>query len=163
MPKRKPSQTPKRDNLTVAELSNGLGISQTMVDRCTARGMPRTSIEAAQKWRSENIKTRSARPVDMSEAGIELQRARIADLLESARRRKMLNDKTEARLIRRDEVQADIATSLDRLTKRLSTLPAEAASVVPVELAESIRDLVSHECELSLDALRNDIGHIAGS
>jgi hypothetical protein len=41
--------------LTRKELAHGLDISEPMVSRLVARGMPDSSVEAAERWRSQHL------------------------------------------------------------------------------------------------------------
>jgi transcriptional regulator with XRE-family HTH domain len=41
--------------LTQTALAQALGLSQAMVSKLKAMGMPVTSVEAAQAWRSKNL------------------------------------------------------------------------------------------------------------
>ena len=48
--------------LTQIQLATGLGISQANVSKLVRLGMPTTSLEAARRWREENLDPARAKP-----------------------------------------------------------------------------------------------------
>lgn len=151
------SKTPRqRKLLTIQQMADGIGVSTVTIDKYVKRGCPRTSIEAVQKWRSENIKA-VAEDADMSEIGIELKRAEMAERWENARTRQLKNDLAQGRLIRKDEVERDIAIGLSRLVNRLNSLGLKVANICPAELKAPIKEAVEDTIRIALKELSDDI------
>jgi hypothetical protein len=154
---KKPPSKPKRTrNLTIKAMAEGIGVCTATIDKYVARGCPRTSIEAVQKWRSENIKA-VAEDADVSEIGIELKRAEMAERWENARTRQLKNDLAQGRLIRKDEVERDIAIGLSRLVNRLNSLGLKVANICPAELKAPIKEAVEDTIRIALKELSDDI------
>jgi hypothetical protein len=137
-------------------MAEGIGVCTATIDKYVARGCPRTSIEAVQKWRSENIKA-VAEDADVSEIGIELKRAEMAERWENARTRQLKNDLAQGRLIRKDEVERDIAIGLSRLVNRLNSLGLKVANICPAELKAPIKEAVEDTIRIALKELSDDI------
>lgn len=154
---KKPPSKPKRTrNLTIKAMAEGIGVCTATIDKYVARGCPRTSIEAVQKWRSENIKA-VAEDADVSEIGIELKRAEMAERWENARTRQLKNDLSQGRLIRKDEVERDISIGLSRLVNRLNSLGLKVANICPAELKAPIKEAVEDTIRIALKELSDDI------
>lgn len=137
-------------------MAEGIGVCTATIDKYVARGCPRTSIEAVQKWRSENIKA-VAEDADVSEIGIELKRAEMAERWENARTRQLKNDLAQGRLIRKDEVERDIAIGLSRLVNRLNSLGLKVANICPAEIKAPIKEAVEDTIRIALKELSDDI------
>lgn len=154
--KGKPTTAKKPRNLTIKAIAEGLGVSTVTVDKYVKRGCPRNSIEAARKWRSENIKA-VAEDADLSEIGIELRRAEIAERWENARTRQMKNDLMENRLIRKDEYELSLRTGISRLMNRLQSLGTKCANICPSELKVPIKEAVEDTVRIALKELCDDL------
>lgn len=155
--KRKPrKKPPAKRNLTIQQMADGIGVCTATIDKYVKRGCPRTSVDAVQKWRSENIKA-VAEDADVSEIGIELKRAEMAERWENARTRQLKNDLAESRLIRKDEVERDIAIGFSRLVNRLNSLGIRIANICPTELKAPIKEAVEDTVRLALKELGDDI------
>ena len=137
-------------------MAEGIGVCTATIDKYVKRGCPRTSVEAVQKWRSENIKA-VAEDADVSEIGIELKRAEMAERWENARTRQLKNDLAQGRLIRKDEVERDIAIGLSRLVNRLNSLGLKVANICPAELKAPIKEAVEDTIRIALKELSDDI------
>lgn len=157
--KRKPKKKTNRvrRNLTIQQMADGIGVCTATIDKYVKRGCPRTSIEAVQKWRSENIKA-VAEDADVSEIGIELKKAEIAERWENARTRQLKNDIAEGRLIRKDEVERNLAIAMARLVNRLNTLGMRCANLCPAELKAPIKESIEEQVKTALKELSDDIG-----
>jgi hypothetical protein len=154
---KKPLSKPKRSrNLTIKAMAEGIGVCTATIDKYVARGCPRGSIEAVQKWRSENIKA-VAEDADVSEIGIELKRAEMAERWENARTRQLKNDLAQGRLIRKDEVERDISIGLSRLVNRLNSLGLKVANICPSEMKAPIKEAVEDTIRIALKELSDDI------
>jgi len=155
--KRKPAKRKvKTRNPTINQLVEGVGVSDTTLKKYFARGCPRNSVEAVQKWRSENIKA-VAEDADISEIGIELKRAEMAERWENARTRQLKNDLAQGRLIRKDEVERDIAIGFSRLVNRLNSLGLKVANICPAEIKAPIKEAVEDTIRIALKELSDDI------
>lgn len=137
-------------------MAEGIGVCTATIDKYVARGCPRASIEAVQKWRSENIKA-VAEDADVSEIGIELKRAEMAERWENARTRQLKNDLAQGRLIRKDEVERDISIGLSRLVNRLNSLGLKVANICPSEMKAPIKEAVEDTIRIALKELSDDI------
>ena len=122
------------------------------IDKYVKRGCPRTSIEAVQKWRSENIKA-VAEDADVSEIGIELKRAEMAERWENARTRQLKNDIAEGRLIRKDDIERSLSIAMARVVNRLNTIPMRCANLCPAELKAPIKEAVEDQIKTTLREL----------
>lgn len=146
----------KPRNLTIKAMAEGIGVCTATIDKYVARGCPRTSIEAVQKWRSENIKA-VAEDADVSEIGIELKRAEMAERWENARTRQLKNDLASGRLVRKDDVERDLSIALSRLVNRLNSLGLKVANICPAELKAPIKEAVEDTVRITLKELSDDI------
>jgi hypothetical protein len=146
----------KPSNLTIKRLVEGVGVSDTTLKKYFARGCPRTSVEAVQKWRSENIKA-VAEDADVSEIGIELKRAEMAERWENARTRQMKNDLMNGRLIRKDEYELSLRTGISRLMNRLQSLGTKCANICPAELKVPVKEAVEDTVRIALKELCDDL------
>lgn len=149
----------KAKNLTIKEMAAGIGVCTATIDKYVARGCPRTSIEAVHKWRSENIKA-VAEDADVSEIGIELKKAEIAERWENARTRQMKNDIMTGRLIKKDEVELHLRTALSRLVNRLNGLGLKCANICPSELKAPIKEGVEETVRICLKEICDDLGAV---
>jgi hypothetical protein len=157
--KKKPKSSkgkPKGRNLTLPEMAEGIGVSVVTIHKYLKRGCPRTSIAAVQKWRSENIKA-VAEDTEVSEIGIELKKAEIAERWENARTRQLKNDIAEGRLIRKDEVERSIAIAVARLVNRLNTLGMRCANLCPSELKAPVKESIEDQVKTALKELSADM------
>lgn len=152
----KPKKPRKQKLLTIQQMADGIGVSTVTIDKYVKRGCPRTSVEAVQKWRSENIKA-VAEDADVSEIGIELKRAEMAERWENARTRQLKNDLAQGRLIRKDDVERDLAIGLARLVNRLNSLGLKVANICPSELKAPIKEAVEDTVRIALKELSDDI------
>lgn len=152
----KPKRPRKQKLLTIQQMADGIGVSTVTIDKYVKRGCPRTSVEAVQKWRSENIKA-VAEDADVSEIGIELKRAEMAERWENARTRQLKNDLAQGRLIRKDDVERDLAIGLARLVNRLNSLGLKVANICPSELKAPIKEAVEDTVRIALKELSDDI------
>ncbi len=152
----KPKRPRKKKLLTIQQMADGIGVSTVTIDKYVKRGCPRTSVEAVQKWRSENIKA-VAEDADVSEIGIELKRAEMAERWENARTRQLKNDLAQGRLIRKDDVERDLAIGLARLVNRLNSLGLKVANICPSELKAPIKEAVEDTVRIALKELSDDI------
>ena len=152
----KPKRPRKQKLLTIQQMADGIGVSTVTIDKYVKRGCPRTSVEAVQKWRSENIKA-VAEDADVSEIGIELKRAEMAERWENARTRQLKNDLAEGRLIPKGEVERDLAIGLARLVNRLNSLGLKVANICPSELKAPIKEAVEDTVRIALKELSDDI------
>lgn len=146
----------KKPVLTIQELADAFGTSTRTVDKYIRRGCPRDTIEAAQKWRGENIRAASTDAAP-DEIQIELKRAELADKAESARSRQIKNDMLEGLLIRKEDVERDLAVGLSRLTNRLKSLGLKCANLCPTELKAPVKEAVEGAVELALRELCEDL------
>ncbi len=155
--KRKPAKRKvKTRNPTINELVAGVGVSDTTLKKYFARGCPRDSVEAVQKWRSENIKA-VAEDADVSEIGIELKRAEMAERWENARTRQLKNDLATGRLIRKEDVERDLSISISRLVNRLNSLGLKCANICPSELKAPVKEAIEDTVRIALKELSDDI------
>lgn len=146
-------KTPRKQKLlTIQQMADGVGVSTVTIDKYVKRGCPRTSIQAAQKWRSENIKS-VAEDADISEIGIELKRAEMAERWENARTRQLKNDLAEGRLKPKEEVERDISIGFSRLVNRLNSLGLKIANICPSELKAPIKEAVEDTVRIALKEL----------
>jgi phage terminase Nu1 subunit (DNA packaging protein) len=149
-PKRKPKKRAvKTRNLTIRQLVEGVGVSDTTLKKYFARGCPRTSTEAVQKWRSENIKA-VAEDAEVSEIGIELKRAEMAERWENARTRQLKNDIVSGRLVRKEDIERDLSIAVSRLVNRLNSLGLKCANICPSELKAPIKEAIEDTVRTSL-------------
>ena len=137
-------------------MAEGIGVCTATIDKYVARGCPRTSIEAVQKWRSENIKA-CAEDADVSEIGIELKRAEMAERWENARTRQWKNDLAMSRLIRKEDVERDLSISISRLVNRLNSLGLKCANICPSELKAPVKEAIEDTVRIALKELSDDI------
>jgi transcriptional regulator with XRE-family HTH domain len=154
--KSKTGRAKKSRNLTIKAIAEGIGVSTVTIDKYVKRGCPRTSIEAVQKWRSENIKA-VAEDADVSEIGIELKRAEMAERWENARTRQMKNDLMNGRLIRKDEYELSLRTGISRLMNRLQSLGTKCANICPAELKVPVKEAVEDTVRIALKELCDDL------
>jgi len=164
MQQRRPKKKAKRNtgaakkprNLTIKAIAEGIGVSTVTIDKYVARGCPRSSIEAVQKWRAQNIKV-VAEETDDADLGIEFRRAELIDKLESARTRQMKNDLMEGRLIRKDEYELSLRTGISRLMNRLQSLGTKCANICPAELKVPVKEAVEDTVRIALKELCDDL------
>jgi hypothetical protein len=154
--KKAKSASRKPRNLTIKAMADGIGVCTATIDKYVARGCPRNSIEAVQKWRSENIKA-VAEDADVSEIGIELKRAEMAERWENARTRQMKNDLMNGRLIRKDEYELSLRTGISRLMNRLQSLGTKCANICPAELKVPVKEAVEDTVRIALKELCDDL------
>ena len=154
--KSKTGRAKKSRNLTIKAIADGIGVSTVTIDKYVKRGCPRTSVEAVQKWRSENIKA-VAEDADVSEIGIELKRAEMAERWENARTRQMKNDLMNGRLIRKDEYELSLRTGISRLMNRLQSLGTKCANICPAELKVPVKEAVEDTVRIALKELCDDL------
>lgn len=151
------SKSPRKQKLmTIQQMADGIGVSTVTIDKYVKRGCPRTSIEAVQKWRSENIKA-VAEDADISEIGIELKRAEMAERWENARTRQLKNDLATGRLIRKEDVERDLSISISRLVNRLNSLGLKCANICPSELKAPVKEAIEDTVRIALKELSDDI------
>ena len=156
-PKRKSKKRVVRHrNLTVKQLVEGVGVSDTTLKKYFSRGCPRTSVEAVQKWRAENIKA-VAEDADVSEIGIELKRAEMAERWENARTRQLKNDLASGRLIRKEDVERDVSIAVSRLVNRLNSLGLKCANICPADLKAPIKEAVEDTVRTALKEICDDL------
>lgn len=155
-PKRKKGVT-QPGELTIPAIAAGIGVSEITIYKYVKRGCPRTSIEAVHKWRSENIKA-VAEDCEVTEIGIELKKAEIAERWENARTRQLKNDIAEGKLIRKDDVERKLSIALSRLVNRLNTLGMRCANLCPAELKAPVKDAIEDQVKTALKELSDDIG-----
>jgi len=146
----------KPRNLTIKAMADGIGVCTATIDKYVARGCPRKSLESVQKWRAENIKA-VAEGADVSEIGIELKRAEMAERWENARTRQMKNDLMTGRLIKKDEVELHMRTALSRLVNRLNSLGLKCANICPAELKAPIKEAVEDTVRICLKEICADM------
>ena len=137
----KPKRPRKQKLLTIQQMADGIGVSTVTIDKYVKRGCPRTSVEAVQKWRSENIKV-IADGADSSDIGLEIKRAELIVLLENARARKQKNDLAEGLVERKDKIERDLSIGMARLVNRLNSLGLKIANICPSELKAPIKEAV---------------------
>jgi AcrR family transcriptional regulator len=155
--KRKPKKRAvKTRNLTIRQLVEGVGVSDTTLKKYFARGCPRTSIEAVQKWRSENIKA-VAEDAEVSEIGIELKRAEMAERWENARTRQIKNDRLQNELRPISEIEHALRVIHSRVATRLMSLGHRCANVVPSELKAVIKQEVEETVRIAMKEAENEI------
>jgi phage terminase Nu1 subunit (DNA packaging protein) len=142
--------------LTIQQIADGIGVSTTTVDKYVKRGCPRTSIEAIQKWRAENIKS-IADDTDADEIGLALRRAELKEREENARTRQLKNDLMESRLIRREDVERDLSVGFARLVNRLNSLGLKCANICPTELKAPIKQSIEETIRIALKELSDDL------
>ena len=143
--------------LTIQQMADGIGVSGTTIDKYVKRGCPRTSIAAVQKWRTENIKA-VAEDADLSEIGIEIKRAEMAERWENARTRQQKNDERDKLLILRTKVLQMNGLVMSRLMNRLNSIPMACANIVPSEMKPTIKAMVEESIRVALKEFRNDFG-----
>ena len=146
----------KSRNLTIKAIADGIGVSTVTIDKYVKRGCPRTSIEAVHKWRSENIRA-AAEDADVSEIGIELKRAEMAERWENARTRQWKNDVAMSRLIRKEDVERDLSITISRLVNRLNSLGLKCANLCPSELKAPVKEAIEDTVRIALKELSDDI------
>ena len=154
--KSKTGKAKKSRSMTIRAIADGVGVSTVTIDKYVKRGCPRTSIEAVQKWRSENIKA-VAEDADVSEIGIELKRAEMAERWENARTRQLKNDVACGRLIRKEEVERDLAIAVSRLVNRLNSLGLKCANICPAELKAPIKEAIEDTVRVALKEICDDL------
>ena len=155
--KRKPKKRAvKTRNLTIRQLVEGVGVSDTTLKKYFARGCPRISTEAVQKWRSENIKA-VAEDAEVSEIGIELKRAEMAERWENARTRQLKNDIVSGRLVRKEDIERDLSIAVSRLVNRLNSLGLKCANICPSELKAPIKEAIEDTVRTSLKEICDDL------
>ena len=142
--------------LTLQQVADGIGVSTVTVGKYFKRGCPRTSIEAVQKWRDENIKAVAA-DAEPSELLIELKRAEIADKAEAARARKLKNDEREKMLVNRTDVVRELALVLGRMKSRVLTLGTECALVCPDALKVPVKQAVDRAVHTALKEITDGL------
>ena len=156
--RRSTKQSPKAKkgrNLTIKAMADGIGVCTATIDKYVARGCPRTSIEAVQKWRSENIKA-AAQDADISEIGIELKRAEMAERWENARARQLKNDEKERLLVSRLAVSQMHGRVISRLVNRLNALGLKCANLCPSELKAPIKEAVEDTVNIAIREFINE-------
>ena len=146
----------KSRNLTIKAIADGIGVSTVTIDKYVKRGCPRTSIEAVHKWRSENIRA-AAEDADVSEIGIELKRAEMAERWENARTRQWKNDVAMSRLIRKEDVERDLSITISRLVNRLNSFGLKCANLCPSELKAPVKEAIEDTVRIALKELSDDI------
>lgn len=159
--KRKPKavkakQPRKPKTLTIQQIADGIGVSTVTIDKYVKRGCPRTSIQAVQKWRAENIKS-VAEDADVSEIGIELKRAEMAERWENARTRQLKNDLASGRLVRKEDIERDLSIAVSRLVNRLNSLGLKCANICPAELKAPIKEAIEDTVRTSLKEICDDL------
>ena len=156
-PKKKPSpRARKARSLTIKAMAEGIGVCTATIDKYVARGCPRTSIEAVQKWWSENIKA-VAEDAEVSEIGIELKRAEMAERWENARTRQLKNDLACGRLVRKEDIERDLSIAVSRLVNRLNSLGLKCANICPSELKAPIKEAIEDTVRTSLKEICDDL------
>jgi hypothetical protein len=158
-PQKKPARkkgVTQPDELTIPQLVAGVGVSDTTLKKYFARGCPRTSVEAVLRWRSENIKA-VAEDADVSELGIEYKRADIADKLESARAKRIKNDRADGSLVLRAEVSRELSIILSRFHNRVVSIPSDVAIVCPDPLKVPIKNAVESVITVALKEIVDGI------
>jgi transcriptional regulator with XRE-family HTH domain len=146
----------KKKVLTIQQMAEGIGVSTVTIDKYVKRGCPRTSVEAVQKWRAENIKA-VAEDAEVSEIGIELKRAEMAERWENARTRQLKNDLASGRLIRKEDVERDVSIAISRLVNRLNSLGLKCANICPADLKAPIKEAVEDTVRTALKELCDDL------
>ena len=149
----------KKPPLTIEVIAEGVGVSTTTIDKYVKLGCPRHSIEAAQEWRSNNIKA-VADSADVSELGIENKRAEIAERNENARTRKLKNDLLEGRLAYKDDIERQLTTALSRMVNRLNSLGTMCANFCPSAVKSVVKQAVEGVVTVMLQELSNDIARM---
>ena len=142
--------------LTIQRIAVAIGVSLNTATQYVARGCPRNSVAAVRKWRAANIKSTSSAldsSTNIGELNMEILRAKIAELLESARSRKLKNDRMEKRLIVRTELNHDLRTATAIVTTRIRTLQDSIPAVVNGELEAPIREAVAESIRVALKEL----------
>lgn len=137
-------------------MAEGIGVSTVTIDKYVKRGCPRTSVEAVQKWRAENIKA-VAEDAEVSDLGVEAKRAEIAERWENARTRQIKNDLASGRLLSRAEVELDLRTAMSRIVNRLASLGMACANLCPAELKVPIKERVEETVRIALKELSDDM------
>lgn len=158
--KRKPTtrkRSPRVKTLTIEAIATGIGVSKTTIDKYVKRGCPRTTIEAVQKWRLENIRAVSEDCED-DEIGPETRRAELFDKLESARARNIKNDLMEGKLIRKDTVITDITMASTRLANRYNSIGTMCANYCPSEIKATIKATIEEVIRIGFKEFCNDLG-----
>jgi len=150
------SASRKPRNLTIKAMADGIGVCTATIDKYVARGCPRNSIEAVQKWRAENIKA-VAEDADVSEIGIELKRAEMAERWENARTRQMKNDLMAGRLESKEKIEFGIRAGMRRLINRLESLGTKCANLCPSELKVPVKEAVEDTVRIALKELSEDL------
>lgn len=155
-----PVQPETRILRTLGEVAAFFGVQPQTVRawRMESPPMPgepgKYSLSEITRWR--DVRTARTRPTDASEAGIAIRRAELAERLERARGRKMKNDRFEAQLVSREELERDIVKGLKLTERKLATLPERVAGVVPAALASVISEECQSTVEHALKELRNN-------
>jgi len=155
-PKRPRGRPVNPDNLTIKQLVEGVGVSDTTLKKYFARGCPRDSIEAVHKWRSENIKA-VAEDADVSELGIENKRAEIAERWENARTRQQKNDERAGKFVLKADVELHLRIALSRMVNRLNSLGLKCANICPSELKAPIKQSIEDTIRIALKELSEDL------
>jgi hypothetical protein len=155
-----PVQPEQRIVRTTGEVAAVLGVQPQTVRawRMESPPMPgepgKYSLSEITRWR--DARTARTRPTDASEIGIEIRRAQLVEMLECARGRKMKNDRLEAQLISREELERDVEKAFNLLERKLATLPERVAGVVPAALGSVISEECQSTVEHALKELRNN-------
>lgn len=153
--RKKQTRVVKR-NLTIQQMAEGIGVCTATIDKYVKRGCPRASVESIQKWRSENIKA-VAEDADVSEIGIELKRAEMAERWENARTRQLKNDLASGRLVRKEDIERDLSIAVSRLVNRLNSLGLKCANICPSELKAPIKEAIEDTVRTSLKEICDDL------
>jgi len=154
---KKRKRAPRVKILTIQEMATGIGVSTRTIDKYVKRGCPRTTIEAVQKWRLENIRAVSEDCQD-DEIGPETRRAELFDKLESARARNIKNDLMEGKLIRKDTVITDITMASTRLANRYNSIGTMCANYCPSEIKATIKATIEEVIRIGFKEFCNDLG-----
>lgn len=141
--------------LTIQQIADGIGVSTTTVDKYVKRGCPRTSIEAVQKWRAENIKS-IADDTDADEIGLALRRAELKEREENARARQQKNDERAGKVVSIDSVRHFESIVISRMVNRFASLGLKCANLCPSELKAPIKEAVEETVRIAFKEFRNE-------
>ncbi len=157
---------PKGPNQSALALA--LGCSRSRVAQMKAAGMPVNSIEAARRWKEENVRPRVdiGRKADHGDGG-SLEAVKKREILARARRVEMDIAEKSRDLVRGADVWAAMhklsrqtRDTLQGLPVRIAPVLFASATVVELELSleKAVRDCLTDAAKMGLSDLQRVLG-----
>jgi phage terminase Nu1 subunit (DNA packaging protein) len=142
------------------KLAKALKVSDTMVDRYVAMGMPTVEgggydVDECQAWLNA-YRSKSGRPTKESSDDEDLRerklRAECEKLEEEGRKKRLDNDIAEGKVYLADEVDQYLNEIASRVRERVEQFPSEAVLGVPPDQRDMVRGTLETVCrELLLE------------